>query len=144
MWIDERGSEVLDLPECRRLLAVGAQQGRLGHLGIPAAGGPLVLPVNYRVHGPDLVVRIGEGLFGHVEQAGQVSLEVDDGEATPPWSVLVRGLAVEETESWVGADAPVPAVADAGHRLIRIRADRVTGRRLAPSQLVRTTPASTH
>jgi hypothetical protein len=135
MWIDERGSEVLDVPECRRLLAVGAKQGRLGHLGIGAEGGPLVVPVNYRVYGPDLVIRIGEGLFGHVEQAGQVSLEVDDGDSTPPWSVLVRGLAIEETAAEAGADPPVPAVADAGRRFIRIRADRVTGRRLgsAPS-----------
>jgi hypothetical protein len=136
MWIDERGSEVLDLAEYRRLLAIGAKQGRQGHLGISEEGGPLVLPVNYQVRGPDLMVRIGEGVFGHVEQAGQVSLEVDDGDSTPPWSVLVRGLAIEEAAPGAGADPPRPAVADAGHRFVRIRADRVTGRRLgsAPSQ----------
>lgn len=134
MWIDERGSEVLDLPECRRLLALGAKQGRLGHLGVAEEGAPLVLPVNYQVHGPDLVVRIGEGLFGNVERAGQISLQVDDGDSKPPWSVLVRGLAIEEDASWAGAEAPVPAVTDAGHRFVRIRADRVTGRRLGSAQ----------
>ena len=53
MWIDARGSEVLDAPECQRLLAIGAKEGLHGHLGIALDGAPLVLPVNYLVHGPD-------------------------------------------------------------------------------------------
>jgi hypothetical protein len=130
MWIDERGSEVLGLAECRRLMALAAKQGRTGHLGIPQDGAPLVLPINFGVHGPDLVVRIGDGLFDRVGHARLVALQVDDSDAERPWSVLVRGQAIEEGPSWPGADAFLPQVAEPGRRIIRIRADVVTGRRL--------------
>ena len=49
MWTDERGSQVLEIAECRRLLSLGAKEGRRGHLGIPDHGTPLVLPVNATV-----------------------------------------------------------------------------------------------
>ena len=76
MWIDDRGSEVLTLPECHRLLAIGAKEHRHGHLGVPKDGAPLVLPVDYAVHGPDVVLRIGEGLFHQVD-ARLVAFQVD-------------------------------------------------------------------
>ena len=74
--IDDPGSEVLTLPECRRLLAVGAKEQRHGHLGVPKDGAPLVLPVDYAVHGPDVVLRIGEGLF-HEVHTRLVAFQVD-------------------------------------------------------------------
>ncbi len=141
MWIDERGSEVLNLGECRRLLAMAAKQGRPGHLGIAQDGAPLVLPVNYMVDGPDPVMRIGEGLMERVQRAALVALEVDDPDDQRPWSVLVRGLAIEESGSPVWADALVPRVTEPGGRMVRIRADVVTGRRLGAAPA--TTPAKT-
>jgi hypothetical protein len=130
MWIDDRGSEVLTLGECRRLLAVAAKQSRLGHLGMAEDGAPVVLPVNFVTDGPDLVIRIGDALMAEVLEAGQVALQVDDAEAEQPWSVLVRGPAIEVPAGWHGADDLVPRVAEPGHRMVRIRADRVSGRRL--------------
>jgi hypothetical protein len=130
MWIDEHRSEVLGASECHRLLALGAQRGGHGHLGIPGAGAPLVLPVNYAVAGPDVILRIGEGLFERVQAAQLVSVQVDGIEGERLWSVLVRGLGIEEDPATVEGHLPVPQVAQAGHRIVRIRADVVTGRRL--------------
>jgi len=133
MWIDARGSEVLALPECRRLLALGVKQGRHAHLGIPTTGGaPLVLPVDFAVYGPDVTVRIGEGMFTNISEAPLVSLQVDGVDGGRLWSVLVRGLAVEEDAAALGTHLPVPRVAVPGHRIVRIRADVVTGRRFVP------------
>lgn len=38
MWFDERGSEVLTLAECRRLVALGAHDRGHGHLGLISEG----------------------------------------------------------------------------------------------------------
>jgi hypothetical protein len=102
----------------------------VAHLGIAQDGAPLVVPVDFTVHGPDPLVRIGEGLFDRIGSRGMVALEVDDPDADPPWSVLVRGETVLEEAAAGGSGAPVPRVAEAGHRIVRIRADQVTGRRL--------------
>lgn len=132
MWIDERGSEVLAVPECRRLLAIGAKESRHGHLGVPQDGAPLVLPVDYAVYGPDVVLRIGEGLFHQVD-ARLVAFQVDGviqmGAQSKTWSVLVQGLALEDGEKVSTTHVPHPEVVEPGARIVRIRADVVTGRR---------------
>jgi pyridoxamine 5'-phosphate oxidase-like protein len=138
MWIDDRGSEVLTPPECRRLLAVAAKERRHGHLGVPQGGAPLVLPVDYAVHGPDVVLRIGEGLFHQVD-ARLVAFQVDgvtetggvEGDQSEKWSVLVQGLAIEECQNVPTTHVPHPEVIEPGERVVRIRADVVTGRRFA-------------
>ena len=137
MWIDDRGSEVLTPPECHRLLAVAAKEGRHGHLGVPQTGAPLVLPLDYAVHGPDVVLRIGEGLFHQVD-ARLVAFQVDGvaqvrgvqgDQSKQTWSVLVQGLAIEDGENVPTSHVPHPEVVDPGRRVVRIRADVVTGRR---------------
>ena len=136
MWIDGRGSEVLAVPECRRLLAMAANEHRHGHLGVPKVGAPLVLPINYAVHGPDVVVRIGEGLFQQVE-AQLVAFQVDGvttgglegDQSKQTWSVLVQGLAIEDRANVPMRHVPQPEVVHPGERVVRIRADVVTGRR---------------
>jgi uncharacterized protein len=130
LWIDERGSDVLGLPECRRLLALGAKQGRHGHLGFQDGNMPLVLPLDYAVDGPDLLVRIGEGLFARVRQAPLVAFQVDGTDRSRTWSVLVRGPAADEDSSWSGTPAPTPEVVSRGNRTVRIRAQVVSGRLL--------------
>jgi len=138
MWIDDRGSEVLTPPECRRLLAVAAKEGRHGHLGVPQSGAPLVLPLDYAVHGPDVVLRIGEGLFHQVD-ARLVAFQVDgvtqiggvEGDRSETWSVLVQGLAIEDGQNVPTTHVPHPQVVEPGERVVRIRADVVTGRRFA-------------
>jgi hypothetical protein len=133
MWIDERGSEVLPLGECRRLLALGAKRGVVAHLGVgrPCAA-PLVLPVNYAVDHVDLLIRIGDGLLDEILAVGVAALEVDATEHGRPWSVLVRGAALEEPGGHTASAGPTPLVADPGHHAVRIRTDQVTGRRLRP------------
>lgn len=131
VWIDERGSEVVELPECRQLLAIGAARRLPGHLAVSGVEGdaPTVLPVDYAVDWPDAVVRVGEGLFAEV--VGKlVALEVDAPDDDPPWSVLVRGLAREECDPGRLAAMPSPRVDVPGGRLVRVRSDVVTGRRL--------------
>ena len=129
MWVDERGSDVLALPECRQLLAMGAAQRRIGHIGVAGDGAPTVLPVDYGVDGPDVLIRVGEGFFENV--VGRlVAFEVDDVDDELPWSVLVRGLALPAEEKGVAGQIPSPRVARPGGRIIRIRSDTLTGRRL--------------
>lgn len=140
MWIDERGSDVLGLQECLRLLAVGALEHRPGHLGIAAepppwqagaSGGdaPTVLPVDYAFTGRDVVIRVGEGLFTKIADK-LVAFEVDGVEEGRDWSVLIRGLAQPIESVDVGPRLPVPRVAEPGRRFVRIRSDVVRGRRL--------------
>ncbi len=139
MWIDGRGSEVLSGPECHRLLAQGAKERRHGHLGIPQQGAPLVLPLDYAVYGPDVVVRIGEGLF-HELESRLVAFQVDGVTPAPApntdepdkvWSVLAQGLATEDAELTSMARLPQPEVVSPGDRLVRIRVDVLTGRRFS-------------
>jgi hypothetical protein len=129
MWIDERGSEVLGLAECQQLLAIGAAQHHPGHLGIQEAEAPTVLPVDYTVDGGDILIRVGEGLFGNI--IGKlVAFEVESTEEKEPWSVLVRGLALADDSDKTSQTPPSPRVASPGKKIVRIRSDAVTGRRL--------------
>lgn len=139
MWIDERGSEVLGLAECRRLLALGAKRHHHGHLGIATDGAPLVLPVDYAVHESEVVLQLGEELLGRVD-GRLVAFQVDDSDdgrqydGDGPWSVLVRGLARPLDRAAAGGHLPEPRVAEPGHRLVHVRGDVVTGRRLLGSR----------
>ena len=130
MWLDERGSEVLGIAECRQLLAIGASKGLPGHLGISEPEAPTVLPLDYAVSGADVLLRVGEGLFGHI--AGRVvAFEVDgEGDDGRPWSVLIRGLAISEHDEAAYSRMPTPRVGQPGRHLVRIQSHVVTGRRL--------------
>lgn len=134
MWVDERGSDVLGIAECRQLLAIGASEGLPGHLGISGPNEPTVLPLDYAMSGPDVLVCVGEGLFSHM--VGQlVAFEVEgEGSDHRQWSVLVRGLATTENDEGAWAHIPEPRVARPGNHLVRIRAHVVTGRRLGDGQ----------
>ena len=138
MWIDERGSEVLPVSECRRLLALGAKFGLHGHLGITDGGSPLVLPVDYTVDGSDVILRIGDHLFAEAYRE-VVAFQVDNagsdavGSSEGRWSVLVRGLVTGPVEHGTALALPHPRVAEPGQHLVRLRSDVLTGRRLRPS-----------
>lgn len=109
----------------------------VGRVSPGATDEPFVLPVNYVLDGGDIVYRTAPGsLPGSVH--GRVAFEVDElvRPARLGWSVLVTGTAEavrDEAEprrlegtrlaSWVGGDRPL---------WIRIRPDKVTGRRILP------------
>ena len=136
-WIDERGSEVLEAPECRRLLALGAKEGRHGHVAVAENDVPVVLPVDYAVYEGDIVVLVGEGLF-HRLDGRLVAFQVDGEQEekrgistrTALWSVLAQGLASETLDPEAAVHLPHPHVARPGRRLVRIRTDVLSGRRV--------------
>ncbi len=134
VWIDQRGSEVVPLPECLRLLAVAAKKGAIGRLAVSQDQAPLVRPANFTYHDRNLVIRLGEGTICSAAVGALVAFEVDevDHETGLAWSVLVRGLATLAPNSEPDVkseEAPKPLVPDPGETLLAIRADVVTGRR---------------
>jgi nitroimidazol reductase NimA-like FMN-containing flavoprotein (pyridoxamine 5'-phosphate oxidase superfamily) len=137
MWIDARGSEVLDEPECRRLLAVAAERGRYARIGVSTEGAPVVVPVDFALDGRDIVVILGHGFIGRSVPDSLVAVEVDGiDDGTRAWSVLVRGFAErmpDGGQGLTGPRLPSPRVAEPGDVVVRIRSDVVTGRRFPPS-----------
>ncbi|MHB1503072.1 MAG: pyridoxamine 5'-phosphate oxidase family protein [Acidimicrobiales bacterium] len=143
MWLDHAGSEILERPECLRLLALGAKQQLVGRVGfvVPHPDGsthaPIILPVNFAQVEGELVVRSGEGLKSSATDGALVAFEVDSADHVEQvaWSVLVRGLGtVWHPDQMAPEDLgrlPHPLVPRAGDRLLHIRADLVTGRRFA-------------
>lgn len=135
---DERELVELDDEECATLLALEA----VGRLAVGHAGAaPEVVPVNFVVRDGDPVFRSHDGvLLDHVLGA-PVSLQVDrfDWFHRTGWSVLVRGVAgllePEEFERLPGDDDLDPWVPGDQPRLVRIRTERVTGRRIELHQI---------
>jgi len=129
MWIDQRGSEILDRPECLRLLAAAAKEDRVGRLAVNGASSPLVVPLNFVCHDGRVFVRIGPGRLAELMPGSLVAFEVDRVEADREvaWSVLVRGLA----STAVPGDGPIPDpwVPEPGHIVLFIRPDVISGRR---------------
>jgi transcriptional regulator with XRE-family HTH domain len=122
----------LTAEECHALIGPGGV-GRV--LFIEPGRGPVAIPVNYRVDGPDVVFRtgVGAGLAKGIRN-GPVSFDVDHLDETlgVGWSVLVTGTACVITdpaerdraaalgvEPWAGGERPV---------YVRLRAGQVTGR----------------
>ena len=134
MWTDQRGSELLPLAECVRLLAKAAKAGLTGRLGISTQQAPIIQPVNFTYHDHSIVVRLGSGHLVDIITGALVAFEVDqvDGDAQEAWSVLVRGLASPlegpEREA-LAKDIPTPLVPRQGDMVFVIRIDVVTGRR---------------
>ena len=123
----------LDEDECLRRLA--AQH--LGRLAVVVDGQPLVFPVNYALHGREIVFRTGAGTKLLGAAGKRVAFEIDgaDNMYHDGWSVMVVGSAIEEREParlheldllpltpW----CPGPK----GHWM-RVRTAAITGRRIA-------------
>jgi hypothetical protein len=133
MWLDRKGSTVIEVAECKRLLAVAAKLGLIGRVGIATDQAPLIIPVNFIVRDGQIVARIGKGFLSSAVANHLVAFEVDhvDSKVGGAWSVLVRGLAtvsegLTEVELESGA---IPLVPAPGDQLLTIRPDLLTGRR---------------
>jgi hypothetical protein len=135
MWVDQRGSEILQRPECLRLLALESRADGLGRLALSRAGAPIVQPVNFAYHHGDILIRLGEGLMADTVPGSVVAFEVDgvDREEGVAWSVLVRGLAcrVEDTGALPADGSPRPMAPIPGSEVVALRPEVVTGRRFA-------------
>ena len=134
MWIDQRGSEVLPLAECVRLLASAAKRGLTGRLGISTQQAPIIQPVNFGYHDHRIVVRLGPGHLADIISGALVAFEVDqiNGDTHEAWAVLVRGLASplgESEREAIAEFAPAPLVPTPGDIVFVIRPDVVSGRR---------------
>ena len=130
---DQRGSIVIERTECLRLLARGANERKLGRLGICLDGIPHIIPVNFSVVDRRIIVRLGSGLLSSHADGTRVAFEVDHAEAfsNNGWSVLVHGLAQllsDEEVAHVGRNLPQPMVMHPGTQVFSIRLDALTGR----------------
>lgn len=126
-----RGLQVLDEVECYQFL----HSRTLGRVGVQVAGRVSVLPVYYAVMEHDVVFRTAPGTKLDAAVLGtEVAFEVDN--ASPGWSVLVRGHAQEirddttlvHAKSLLGHDWP----AGERDRCVRIVTEHISGRRLPP------------
>jgi hypothetical protein len=133
MWIDAKGSTVLPMHECERLLAVKAKEGGVGRLGVPTDQAPVLVPVNFTMNDGEVIVRVGPGFLSRTAAGRLVAFEIDhiETEGGSAWSVLLRGLAtlVERPSQSDFETAPRPLVHEPGDMLLHIRPDVVTGRR---------------
>ena len=90
--------EELDRDECLRLLAVAP----VGRVGITIGALPAILPVNFALVGPHIVVRTVPGTkLDSAMRRAVVAFEVDSyaPDGSSGWSVLVRGHCAEVTEA---------------------------------------------
>ena len=131
----ERAIEVLAPAECLRLLA----SVPVGRVGVTIDALPAVLPVNFVVSDGAIVFRTVPGTKLDAATAGAVVAFEADSYGTAPstggWSVLVRGVAHELTETSALAKAgtlPLESWAwDGGaDRFVRIEPTVLTGRRV--------------
>ncbi|WP_406289449.1 helix-turn-helix domain-containing protein [Embleya sp. NBC_00896] len=131
-------------PALRELVEMGEEECRarlvlheVGRLSPGAAAEPFVLPVNYLLDGQDIVFRTAEGsTLSYVE--GQVAFEVDDmvREARFAWSVLVIGdveRVIDRRDVARLSEADLQPWPDGTRDVwLRIRPQRITGRRVRP------------
>jgi hypothetical protein len=137
MEVDRNGLEVLDREVCLKLLATST----LGRVGCTSGALPMVLPVNFRLIGEEILFRTGIGTKLDVATRNAVvAFEIDhmDPMSHTGWSVLVTGLAREITNQFELDGLPVDfiprwATADAG-RVVAISTELVSGRRIVPGR----------
>ena len=127
-----QGVAVLEEADCRLRL----HSRDLGRVAVKLADDLVILPVYYAVMDDDIVFRTAPGTkLSAAILKTKVAFEIDG--TAPGWSVLVQGHAAPIREhalqvrarSLLGSDWP------AGERdeLVRITAERITGRQLAPA-----------
>ena len=129
------GMDELSQAECEGFLL----RTPIGRLGFTFAGEQCILPVNYRYVDDQIVFRTATGRKLHAIASDQkVAFEVDrwDRETRTGWSVLVDGYAeeIEEFEEYEKMESLGlrPWAGDpAQNRWVRIRAEKITGRRIS-------------
>ena len=119
---------ILTTEECLDLLG-GKAVGRLAY--VARAGTPDMVPVNYALEDGDILIRSGPGPKLQAAQRGErVAFEVDqlDDRAHSGWSVVVVGVASQLPSERV--TGPDPWASGPRRHTIRVRPERITGRRL--------------
>jgi len=107
----------------------------VGRVGFCGAAGPLILPVNYRVHTGQVVFRTSAyGMLAELRRRTPVAFEIDgiDEPAETGWDVLGRGTAEAVmhdhllTELW--GSGPIPWAKGTRNMFIAITLTSLTGR----------------
>lgn len=132
---DEGRAELGELSreECLALLAAHVV-GRLAV--IDGEGLPMVVPVNYRVHGESVVFRTAPGTKVVALQRHPVAFQIDgyDPVNRTGWSVLVQGVAHEMTESERAGLEIQPWGRGPKHTWVQVVPRYISGRRLIDDQ----------
>lgn len=126
--------EELPEEECWARLAPGG----IGRVALSTDSGPVVLPVNYRIHDGTVVYRTGTGSTPASAVGHRVAFEVDhiDEALRGGWSVLVSGLAVRvddqvAVEQLMHQGDPDPWAGGERNVWIGIAPSAVTGRSIS-------------
>lgn len=123
--------EELTTAECWALL----QEAHLGRIAlVDAAGKPEIFPVNHVVHEGALYLRSARGTkLSHLRQHPDIAFEVDGGDGSVRWSVILRGtgeqVAMDDEIRRSGAlrlQTDIPSVKPF---VIRLSPTVITGRR---------------
>ena len=136
--------ERLTAAECRQLLPSAA----VGRLVVPTPHFPNVEPVSFAVSEGELVVAVRAGSAGDAMAAGTpVAFEADvlDRERHQGWSVVVKGRAEDLDPDVVGRARPAltPWPAATGDRLLLVRSEQITGRRVVNAPPAAVSPPGT-
>jgi nitroimidazol reductase NimA-like FMN-containing flavoprotein (pyridoxamine 5'-phosphate oxidase superfamily) len=139
--MSDRVIEELDQAECLHLIS----QGGVGRIAYASRFGPVVLPVNYKLHDGAVVFRTAEhGPLDEDLRTGitgadyKVAFEIDDIDIAKRqgWSVLIQGPAhhVTEAERVAALRSGIDTWPSGERELfVRIIPSRVTGRRIGPA-----------
>lgn len=129
-------SESLDPATCLQLIAPGG----VGRVALTGDDGPEVFPVNYAIVDGDVVFRTASGGPLSVPDGGELGFEVDhlDEVVSRAWSVLIIGhgarIADPELARRLADNALLqPWVGGERDLFIRVRAERISGRRILPA-----------
>jgi nitroimidazol reductase NimA-like FMN-containing flavoprotein (pyridoxamine 5'-phosphate oxidase superfamily) len=133
---NHRFLQTLSPTECFDLL----EPGGIGRVGIAAAEGVIILPVNYVVKGQAIIYRTAPDTLLALHVNTQVSFEVDQCDETlrEGWSVLVQGHAhevtdehqVKQLEDTTRLKPWAPGARDV---YVRLAPTEISGRRIQPA-----------
>jgi hypothetical protein len=127
--------ETLGPADCL-LLAASAPAGRVAFVDEDPDDGPVVVPVNHRVDGRDIVFRTRSGAILAAVDRGPLTFQTDHVDAfhRSGWSVLARGHAHRIGLHEVEDLALVTWLGDVADHAVRLVPSVVTGRRLRPAE----------
>jgi 1-acyl-sn-glycerol-3-phosphate acyltransferase len=124
--------DVLDRPECHRLLGAGG----VGRISVTDGGTPVIRPVNFALDGDRIVFRTGESaLWRASQESAPAEFEIDatdNGDHTA-WSVIASGRLGEVPVGERPDRVPLqPWMPGDRQRFVALGIDDVSGRRITP------------
>ncbi|WP_309127729.1 pyridoxamine 5'-phosphate oxidase family protein [Microbacterium sp.] len=128
---------IIDEDECFALLRTTT----VGRVGFVNRGRIEIIPVNYRLHGRELLLRTrSDGVLAGLPEEPDVAFEVDhhDDLAGAAWNVLLSGhveaMSREQVEALPAAERVHPWAGGERTLWLRYVPDRVSGRRVRRPQ----------